>query len=121
MSAKRNTVRRSSNNTISGCVRGEGTYQATSGTIEQKLGKYAYKAVTDMMGTPHVHPRAPPQTDELYTFENDVTSHVLEEIDKFWNAQKDYQDPYGFMYNRGIIMYGPPAQEKRRPFIRSRK
>lgn len=85
-------------------------YKATGGTIEMKLESYAYKASVDMSGTP-VFIRVRPQTDELYKFDNSIMGHVLEEIDKFWALKKDYED-FGFMYNRGVLLHGPPGTGK---------
>src|SRR5690606_34938164 len=55
--------------------------------------------------------RIKPKTDELMVFENSVMTKVVEEIDRFWNRKKNY-DQLGFTHNRGIIMYGPPGSGK---------
>lgn len=78
--------------------------------IEHGLGKFSYNATTDMWGNP-VFVRVRPQTDELYRFENTVMEHVLTAIDKFWSSREDY-DKFKAMYNRGVLLYGPPGSGK---------
>jgi hypothetical protein len=78
-------------------------------TLADKLEAHAYKIVSTWEGVAFV--RAVSETDELYQFPGSVMEAVLAEIDKFWGMKEDYAK-FGVLFNRGIIMHGPPGTGK---------
>jgi SpoVK/Ycf46/Vps4 family AAA+-type ATPase len=49
--------------------------------------------------------------DELFNLRDSQQEEVLKDIQKFW-AQKEQFKKYGFIYKRGILLYGPPGSGK---------
>lgn len=50
-------------------------------------------------------------TDTLVRCADTVSAHVLKSIQDFWTREK-YFKKYGFLFKRGILLYGPPGSGK---------
>ena len=79
-------------------------------STENKLQRSAYSISIDYNGIIHFT-RVKPKTAELYKFKSGPMDEVLTEIDKFWGLKEDYKK-LGLLYNRGILLYGPPGSGK---------
>lgn len=51
------------------------------------------------------------QTDDLLQLPDSATEHILNAMRVFWSREKAYRD-YGFIWKRGILLYGPPGGGK---------
>lgn len=77
-------------------------------TIE-KIPSGAYKIIWKRDDW-HVIP-VPINTDELYSFPNDVTSKMLEETQLFWNKSELYKQNK-LAHKRGVLLCGAPGNGK---------
>jgi len=74
--------------------------------IADKIPSGAYK-VTWKHDDWHVIP-VPINTDELYTFSNDITSKLIEEVQLFWDKTSVYAEN-NIAHKRGILLCGEPG------------
>lgn len=49
--------------------------------------------------------------DNLIRFPDSEFYDIMEEIQKFWNARDKFKE-HGFLWKRGILLYGPPGSGK---------
>lgn len=86
----------------------EGTEFVPSVNIRtvNKIPSGAYK-VTWKRDDWHVIP-VPINTDELYTFSNDITSKLVDETKLFWNKSEAYKEN-NIAHKRGILLCGEPG------------
>lgn len=56
----------------------------------------------------HVLVKRMPITEELMKLPMKEFDEVLDDINSFWLGRSEYDD-YGFVYKRGILLYGPPG------------
>lgn len=47
-------------------------------------------------------------TEEIFKLPDDNFESIIEDIKKFWDS-KDLYKKYGYVYKRGILLYGPPG------------
>lgn len=52
-----------------------------------------------------------PVIDELFYFPDPTIDDMIKDIRKFWDSEKKYRE-YGFVYKRGILLWGPPGTGK---------
>jgi hypothetical protein len=51
------------------------------------------------------------KTDKLIVFPDSVSQEVIEEVKKFWASKAEF-DKRGFLFKRGVMMWGDPASGK---------
>jgi hypothetical protein len=88
----------------------EGDVWRESYPTANELRSGIYVALTDMQGEPYLHAREF-KTDALVTLPDDPTTEVLEHIDDFWTRESKFIE-FGFVFKRGILLYGPPGSGK---------
>ena len=75
-------------------------------TIHDKLPPGVYKMeIVDRDWQAH---KVDINTDELYTFNDDYTSIILDEVSNFWN-KKDLYKQFNIAHKRGILLCGAPG------------
>lgn len=55
--------------------------------------------------------KKPILTDELYELPSDELTDIIDDIQKFWQNEKKYEE-YNLIHKRGILMYGKPGGGK---------
>lgn len=80
-----------------------------AGQIQDKLGSGVYTVSKDYYGL--LFHRIRILTDDLITLPDTANDRVLKAMRKFWNRRSRYSE-YGYLYKRGILLWGPPGGGK---------
>lgn len=90
-------------------IKGKNYVPAPDVKIVKKLPSGVYKVM--WADNDYVMSPIPLNTDDLYSFSEDFTSIMLEEVKNFWN-QKEKYDKFGLTHRRGILLCGAPGTGK---------
>jgi hypothetical protein len=86
--------------------------------VADKLPAGVYRACLGMSG-PFLAKKLV-KTDNLLTLPDDNSDLILAHIEEFWNSKNVFQE-YGFVYKRGVLVYGPPGSGKTATVLQSMK
>lgn len=99
---------------------------AVSGRVWLGTGKTAdvlqsgvYECCTRMDGTPYLL-KQEVSVDKLIDLPDDPTTEVLDHITDFWSRENKFEE-LGFVYKRGILLYGPQGSGKSSTIFRLMK
>lgn len=81
----------------------------TPPTVEA-LPAGVYKADTDMEGRLHITVHEA-QTDTLLRFDDPRQTEIIQEVQKFWEAESKFKE-LGFTHKRGMLLTGEPGTGK---------
>jgi AAA+ superfamily predicted ATPase len=87
---------------------GDGMYQACGRTVPL-LPPGAYTCLEGVAGP--LYQARVLQVDELIDFPDSLSSHILREIDHFWQLDDRFRQ-YGFLHRRGYLFYGKQGSGK---------
>lgn len=86
-----------------------GNVQRLSPDTIKELEAGVYKLDVDMNGPLYI--KHDIQTDALLRFEDERYKMILEEIDRFWNMEEEFET-LGFTHKRGMLLFGEPGTGK---------
>lgn len=81
-----------------------------SGASKNKLPAGLYTIKRDDYGRYNFVKKST-ETDELINFSDSVSDKILQEIERFWKLNKEFEQ-YKFLHRRGYLLYGPPGGGK---------